>query len=164
MAQEKEVDVGAASARAYWVSTVDPTYYEFVQHQSRENALNAMKVLWEMADWFWREQQRRGRGSNAQKEMFIGALVSTCPELSYIRDVVESLKHGGRLGGPGVKISAFKGAGSPGGVATVTTPYGAQQFVPESHLRFECSDGSVHPAANVLDIVKRFWQRKLEHS
>ena len=168
----RQVDIGHKTTREHFVLFTLPAHTRFNEIQTRKNAIDCAKTIWELRDWHWRDQNP-GLDSRVRPEaftQFTEGLFAACPQLELIRDIAESAKHGGELGRGTVKVKAIEGAEYPGGTLrrtgpplTPTGPFRAMHEIakPESTLRVVLIDGSSQSLPQVLAGAVEYWRNRL---
>lgn len=87
------VDFGFASAAEFWDEVVLRAHSRFLGHQSRQHAIKAAWAAWHLHEWIWHDMHPGGKAAGADYTTFRDGLLAACPELAWMRDVVDAAKH-----------------------------------------------------------------------
>lgn len=147
------------------------SHSKFKEIQTRKNAVDCAKAIWELRDYHWRDTNPAidPRDAREKYKRFTDDLFSAIPDFELIRDIAESAKHGGQLGRNTVQVKAIEGTEVPGGTffesgppLTASGPFrNMHEVKPECTLRIILKDGSEQPLLEVLERTMKYWRDKL---
>jgi hypothetical protein len=88
------IDLGLSSAQEFWTQVVLPDFEEYESQPCGRHAIHAAGSAWHLLEWVFREQQPAG--TNEDLGQFRKDVINKdCPELGFLRDLAEAVKHRG---------------------------------------------------------------------
>jgi hypothetical protein len=150
------IDLGMTSAEEFWTRVVLPDFDEFAKTQSARHAHHAAVSAWHIHDWIFNEQPASTKKNDFQK-----LLIKACPELGWLRDYAETLKHRG-LARPSITVKEV--LPDYPFVQTVPMPIGelgasvSIRVKGTSPVTMVLEDGTKHQVSDVLQRVIGYWQ------
>ena len=154
----KYVDIDLSSVDAYWREIVMPSVQAFRGVSSARTVLQAAHAVWHLHEWVWHERNPGTDASGKRFDHFRRRILTTCPELGWLRDITDAGKHRGlNRSTVGVK-AAEKHMLERGddGSGTTSSP------IPVHIVAL--TDGSRHHVDAVLQAAIKFWLSELKNS
>jgi hypothetical protein len=151
----KEIDFGYRSVEQYWIEAVLPSFEEFKLAPDRASAIKASIRAWHILEWLWHERQ-----PSQPLDDFRANILKACPELAWLRDVVEGGKHRvlkrSDVTVKGVLPPWVKVLGAFNTFAFNTMTYGGR--VVTGPLSIELDAGTTQSFSDVLSRVIDYWR------
>jgi hypothetical protein len=153
--QMATIDLGLERARDYWNEHVLASYASFKRNSSRSSAIEAAGRAWQLHSWILHELHPTP--SKQQEQAFQTSLIMACPELGWMRDLIDAAKHR-VLDRSSVVVAALGGSEK-----TIVASDGLQWQAPLSDPRCGLTidiarDSTKHDFASALDKVIAFWK------
>src|ERR1017187_3593199 len=144
----KYVDFGIPDAKSFFGLIVLPNVLFFEQSPTVQFGLNAVWALWHLHEWHWHDNYpNQNTQNNSLYDAFVQRLCQECPELKYLRDIADVVKHRGtaRASISVGNLSEQQGRGGAGGYSVPGGGYGVGQLAYADgtpRLRVSFDDGS----------------------
>jgi hypothetical protein len=149
------IDFGLNSVAEYWDRLIVPSVRTFLQEPSARAAFDASLSLWHLHDWGWHERHSGEDNHGSRFDAYRRWLLTSCPELGWLRDVADAGKHRG-LGHEHVVAAAEPHSVSgPGPTFMGVSVSGRVAYF------LVMNDGSHRELAAVLPAAVEFWRMEL---
>jgi hypothetical protein len=160
----KYIDFGLNSIAEFWDRLIVPAVRTFVQEPSARTAFDASLCLWHLHDWVWHERHPGEDSDSPRFNAYQTRLLTSCPELGWLRDVADAGKHRG-LGRKHIVTGAephsvsgpeLTSTGRDSGLTLMGVSVGGRVA-----YFLVMNDGSHRDLATVLRVAVEFWRSEL---
>lgn len=147
-----DVDIGYRSAQEFWDEIVLAAAGRFDTQPTRAHAMACAIYISQFLDWVFHEKNPgEDTRHNAAYATFKQRHFAACPELGWLADLSDAVKH---RGGRDVALKQRQG----GGEGTVTDERAVQSQALESPIELELIDGTRHRFAAVVASAVDYWR------
>ena len=148
------IDFGLNSVAEYWDRLIVPSVRTFVQGPSARAAFDASLALWHLHDWVWHERHPGEDNRGARFDAYRRSLLTSCPQLGWLRDVSNAGKHLG-LGHGHIVAAEPHSVSEPGPTFMGVSVSGRVAYI------LVMNDGSHHDLGAVLQAAVEFWRTEI---
>jgi hypothetical protein len=149
------IDFGLNSVAEFWDRLVVPGVRTFVREPSARTAFDASLSLWHLHDWVWHERHPGEDNRGSRFNAYRSGLLTSCPELGWLRDVADAGRHRGLRRRHLVTGAEPHSVSGPGETLMGVSVGGRVAYF------LVTNDGLHHDLAAVFRVVVEFWRVEL---